>query len=147
MLGIVVGVATRELISVIHATNLILLLSWASGGVVAGAVQGLFLRPYNFARFGWLCINSVAWFIIGLPAVYAFNGFFSLWLCDNFTRWLFVGLLNGSVVGLFQAAFLRQHIKPWQWVILSASLWTAMWILPLLVIGGGWFFRGEGICI
>jgi hypothetical protein len=147
-LGILIGIINRVIITgVLRHTALAQLVGFGIGGLIAGAIQGLFMRHYTRSTLAWIGVSGLGWMIIGLPELWFADNTFSLWLCDRLTRRALVGLVSGGIVGILQALTLmpRSPTVRW-WLLVTILVWVGLWMLPALIFDN-YLLIGEGGCL
>jgi hypothetical protein len=147
-LGILIGVINRVIITgALQHTAVAQLVGFGIGGLIAGAIQGLFMRHYTRSTLAWIVMSSFGWMIISLPELWFADNTFSLWLCYYLTRRALVGLLSGGIVGILQALTLIPHSQTARWwLIVTILIWVGLWILPALIFDN-YLLVGEGGCL
>jgi hypothetical protein len=92
------------------------------GGVIAGAIQGGFLRPVTRPPSVWLLLSGLSWSLIGL-------------LIDQIPFWMssndiLLGLLYGGIVGVPQWLLLQRSLRfAAFWLLLSPASWIMLFVL------------------
>ncbi len=147
-LGILIGITNRVIVtSALRHTAVAQLVGFGIGGLIAGAVQGLFMRHYTRSTLAWIVVSGLGWMIIGLPELGFRDNTFSLWLCHYLTRRALVGFVSGGIVVILQALTLmpRSQTIRW-WLIVTILVWVGLWMLPALIFDN-YLLVGEGGCL
>lgn len=100
-------------------------------GVIAGAIQGAFIRHYTRPRLLWLAINSSAWLVAVSIAV----GMSELWPAHGFASLLCTTALVGAIIGSGQWLLLRrtQPDTVW-WILVHASIWVLLLLIAFVLV-------------
>jgi len=101
-------------------------------GLVAGAIQGAFLRRSTQPKLLWLGLSCGGWLI----TIILGNTIRHLWPGADANREMAIAAIGGAVVGTCQWVLLRRYRSHviW-WVPLSAAIWTCTTLLWLILFG------------
>ena len=110
-----------------YPPSMISALYWGLSGVIAGAIQGAFIRQYIASRLRWLAASSISWMVAGVSldrfAVLTRRSD-SLWIqLLEPVLWILGGMLGCGLIGFCQWLLLRSHLRAaWWWLIMSVVL-------------------------
>jgi hypothetical protein len=125
MAGLPLGLANLWLLWQICAPVGLALLAVPAAGLVAGALQGAWLRPYTRPPLLWLGASAAGWLlayvVIGRPDLA--SGLLHLLP-------LTMALLIGITSSLFQWLHLRRVVRrATSWVWINAVCWCVLWFM------------------
>ena len=105
------------------------------GGVIAGVLQGVFIRHPIEPKLLWLTASSSGW----LAALGYAQAIGSAWPRIGPGAWLGATALGGAIIGGAQWLVLRRTRQDavW-WVALNASIWLFIGVIVLVIVGF-WF--------
>ncbi|MEO7909183.1 MAG: hypothetical protein ABIV47_05985 [Roseiflexaceae bacterium] len=135
ILGILLGSFNRELVGVflIH-TPINWLVSFLIGGVVAGAIQGGFIRRHIPSPWIWLSLSSICWLIAGGLDMWLPRELVWYKLCIHIIPYILVGGLRGIIIGSGQSLAFWQHSQLVRlWIIVNLLVWPALLVVGILV--------------
>src|SRR6266496_427326 len=70
-IGIIIGTLNRGIVTTLFAHSIpARLFGFVIGGIVAGAIQGMFLGHYRYLTLAWIGMSSLGWLVIGLPEIW-----------------------------------------------------------------------------
>jgi len=113
------------------------------GGIIAGAIQGAFIRHDTRPRLLWLAISSSAW----LVAISVVVGIGDRWPTRGFASLLCATALSGAIIGSAQWLMLRRT-RPdaiW-WVLVNACIWVLVLFIAFVLVSlwlGVMIWEGE----
>jgi len=147
-LGILLGSINRIIMTgLLHHTAVAQIIGFGIAGLIAGTIQGMFLRHYTRSTLLWMGVSGLGWMLIGLPELWFPDNTFPLWLCDNVTRRALVGMLSGEIVGTLQALTLRRQSRIIGcWLLITILVWGGLWMLPAILFDH-YLLVGEGGCL
>lgn len=130
LLGIVSGIINMVLVQRFLPDLFGALLAVAVGGVIAGALQGGFMRRYTQPALLWLGLTAVGW----LAAFIALGMTdWSLLLQDDFS-WRNVSLC-ALMTSVPQWGMLRRHVgRAWFWVLINLGCWWLAGIFAAILL-------------
>jgi hypothetical protein len=101
------------------------------GGVIAGVIQGFFIRHSVEPKLLWLTASSSGW----LAALGYAQAIGSAWPRIGLGAWLGTTALVGAIIGGAQWLVLRRARQNavW-WVALNASIWLFIGVIALVVV-------------
>src|SRR6266508_2412302 len=92
VLGIIIGTFNRAIVADLLATRMFgQFLGFGVGGLVAGAIQGAFLRRHIHSRWMWIALSSTGWLMLGIPEVWFPPNSLWYWACNHLVRYALLG--------------------------------------------------------
>jgi len=145
ILGIILGSFNQVLVSAfLIDTPLNRLVSFVIGGLVAGAIQGAFLRRHIPSPWIWLSLSSISWLIVACWDVWLSDNLVSRGACYQIMPYILIGAFRGIVVGLGQSLVFCQHPRLVRvWIVVNILLWPTLLVVAVILDS---FFPTEGGC-